>query len=58
MTIVRKSDDKDEWYDHYFECVFCGCQFMFYNHSDDDAKYCPGCGKKIEKIVTIRHYHD
>lgn len=41
-TLVELSEDEDEWYQQWYECLDCGCAFMA-----DDPRYCPGCGKKI-----------
>ena len=44
-TLVELSEDKDEWYQHWFECLHCECAFMV--ASKYVIKYCPGCGRKI-----------
>lgn len=41
-TIAIISNDEDEWYCHYQTCNVCGTDFMCSN-----AKFCPGCGRKI-----------
>lgn len=41
-AIVIISEDEDEWYCHYQTCSVCNTDFMCSN-----AKFCPGCGRKI-----------
>ena len=48
-TIVFESDYDDEWYQHYFVCSACECQFMTYLHNMLPHNYCPNCGKKLVK---------
>ena len=44
-TLVGLSMDEEEWYQLWYTCLDCGCDFMA-----DGPKYCPGCGKKIVGI--------
>lgn len=41
-TLVIFSEEDCEWYCHYQTCSVCGTDFMCSN-----AKFCPGCGRKI-----------
>lgn len=46
-TIVYESDWDDEWYQHYFMCSACKCNFMSYLDNRMPHNYCPNCGKKL-----------
>lgn len=42
MTTVVKSNNKDEWWDYYYECTKCKEMFM-----TNEIHFCPNCGAKI-----------
>ena len=47
-TIVFESDWDEEWYQHYFVCSACECNFMSYmGNNTMPHNYCPNCGKKL-----------
>lgn len=41
----------DDDYDSYFECSKCGCHVLcdFYGSGYGKPRFCPGCGRKVER---------